>query len=75
MKIEEFEQLIEPFENIIFDYGGILIDIDYNRTVDEFVRLSGMEETKNIYSKAKQIPVFDQYEKGMISEFEFLKNN
>ena len=73
MNTEEFKLLIEPFDNIIFDYGGILIDIDYNRTVEAFVKLSGMEETREVYSKTKQIPIFDLIETGKISKEEFIK--
>jgi len=73
MNTEQFRLLIEPFENIIFDYGGILIDIDYNRTVEAFVKLSGMEEKREVYSKTKQIPIFDLIETGKISKEEFIK--
>jgi FMN phosphatase YigB (HAD superfamily) len=73
MNTEQFKQLIEPFDNIIFDYGGILIDIDYNQTVEAFVKLSGSEETREVYSKTKQIPIFDLIETGKISKEEFIK--
>lgn len=72
MRTEQFRELIAPFENIIFDYGGILIDIDYNRTVEAFVKLSADEATRSVYSKAKQIPIFDQIETGKITKEEFL---
>ncbi len=72
MNIQEFKELIAPYDNIIFDYGGIFIDIDYNRTVEAFVKLSGKEETRQIYSKAKQIPIFDLLETGKISKADFL---
>jgi putative hydrolase of the HAD superfamily len=73
MNTEQFKLLIEPFDNIIFDYGGILIDIDYNSTVEAFVKLSGKQETREVYSKAKQIPIFDLIETGKVSKEEFIK--
>ena len=73
MNTEQFKQLIGTYDNIIFDYGGILIDIDYNRTVEAFVKLSGREETREVYSKAKQIPIFDLIETGKISKEDFIK--
>ena len=53
-------------EAIIFDLGGVIIDLDYLRTAAEFVKL-GMSDFDEIYSKAKQSNLFDDFEKGIMS--------
>lgn len=72
MKLEQFNQLIAPYETIIFDYGGILLNIDYNKTVDEFVKLSPQLDRDLFYNKKKQIEIFDLLETGRIEPEEFL---
>jgi putative hydrolase of the HAD superfamily len=54
------------FNAIIFDLGGVLIDIDYQRTIDAFVQL-GMVDFESIYSQAAQQKLFNDYETGQIS--------
>ncbi len=58
------------FKNIIFDLGGIVLDIDYNRTIDAFRKL-GIHDAEKLYSQVSQINLFDDLEKGLISEKEF----
>ena len=41
------------YHSIIFDLGGVIIDLDYQRTAAEFVKL-GLTDFDDIYSKAKQ---------------------
>jgi putative hydrolase of the HAD superfamily len=53
-------------ETIIFDLGGVLFDIDYTRTSDAFVQL-GMKNFDAAYSQAAQSQVFDEFEKGNMS--------
>lgn len=53
-------------EAIIFDLGGVIIDLDYQRTAAEFVKL-GLTDFDAIYSKAKQSNLFDDFEKGIMS--------
>ncbi len=60
------------FQNIIFDLGGVIIDIDYNRTATAFKQL-GIKDFDTIYSKAKQNKLFDDFEKGIISDHDFRK--
>jgi FMN phosphatase YigB (HAD superfamily) len=57
-------------KNIIFDLGGVILDIDYKRTISAFEKL-GMKNAGELYSKAKQNPIFDQLEKGLITEEQF----
>jgi FMN phosphatase YigB (HAD superfamily) len=58
---------MQKYEAIIFDLGGIIIDLSYQRTAAAFVKL-GLENFDDIYSKAKQSNLFDDFEKGIMSE-------
>jgi glucose-1-phosphatase len=58
------------FKNIIFDLGGVILDIDYNKTVEAFRGL-GIENAETLYSKSSQLALFDELEKGNISEHDF----
>jgi putative hydrolase of the HAD superfamily len=56
--------------NIIFDYGGVIIDLDYNRMKQEFEKL-GVKNFDEHFSQLRQTPLFDLLEKGKISEHDF----
>lgn len=56
--------------NIILDLGGVIIDLDYRRTADAFIRL-GMAGFDQVYSKAKQTSLFDDFEKGFLDASAF----
>ncbi|TDN40244.1 HAD family phosphatase [Hymenobacter sp. UV11] len=56
--------------NLLFDFGGVIIDIDYDRTPAAFRRLSRAGSTVE-YSQASQAELFDQLETGQISPAEF----
>jgi putative hydrolase of the HAD superfamily len=58
------------FDTIILDLGGVLIDVDYQRTAKEFQAL-GCGNFDQLYSKAKQSKLFDSFETGLISPPEF----
>ncbi|EKD72339.1 MAG: hypothetical protein ACD_45C00701G0010 [uncultured bacterium] len=53
-------------KNIIFHLGGVIIDIDYNRTSEAFRKL-GAFNFDAIYTQSKQDNLFDNYEVGKIS--------
>ena len=57
-------------EQLIFDLGGVIINIDYNLTALAFKHL-GIKDFDVIYSKAKQDNLFDEFEKGNISNAVF----
>lgn len=61
---------MQDLKNIIFDLGGVIIDLDYNRTARAFVEL-GLSNFDDIYSKARQSSLFDQFEKGTLSAEQF----
>ncbi|MBK9636457.1 MAG: HAD family phosphatase [Bacteroidetes bacterium] len=57
---------MQKYEAIIFDLGGVIIDLSYQRTAEAFIKL-GLENFDDIYSKAKQSNLFDDFEKGIMS--------
>lgn len=71
MKTSEFDELIKDKDNIIFDFGGIFVDIDYSVTVNNLSVLSG-KDASMLYSKQKQSSIFNDYEIGRISSAEFI---
>lgn len=60
------------FKNIIFDLGGVILHIDYLLTEKAFKALGCVDFEKK-YSQAKQLPLFDDFEKGKISNEDFVK--
>ncbi|NNC85613.1 MAG: HAD family phosphatase [Bacteroidia bacterium] len=57
-------------KNIIFDLGGVILDIDYHLTRDAFIEL-GIKNFDELYSQKKQDHLFDNFETGNISEDQF----
>ena len=57
------------YKNIIFDLGGVLLNIDYRILINEFAKI-GIDGFENFFSQAKQKELFDKYEKGLISSQE-----
>lgn len=55
---------------IIFDLGGVILNIDYNRTSSAFKSI-GLHNFDEKYSQAKQSKLFDNLETGKISEEDF----
>lgn len=59
-------------KNIIFDFGGVLFDIDYHAPVRAF-RALGLDRFEEIYSQAAQRPEFDLLETGKIDNESFMQ--
>jgi HAD superfamily hydrolase (TIGR01509 family) len=59
-------------KTIIFDLGAVILNINYQNTIDEFTKL-GVNNATTLYSKKVQTNLFNQIETGMISSNEFLK--
>ncbi len=57
-------------KHILFDLGGVLLNIDYHRTSRAFVDL-GITNFDELYSQAKQSDVFDKFETGELSDSDF----
>jgi len=58
------------FEAIIFDLGGVILNIDYHKTIQAFKNI-GIESFDNLYNQAQQNQLFDNLETGKISESDF----
>jgi len=61
---------IGGIKNIIFDLGGVLLNLDFNLTKLAFVNL-GVAYFDVHYTKARQNGLFDSFEIGQLSEQEF----
>ena len=53
----------EDFDAIIFDLGGVILNLDYNKTIEAFQNL-GMKNFEEYYAQAQQDAIFDDYETG-----------
>lgn len=56
----------DEIENIIFDLGGVILNIDYQLTENAFQSL-GLNNFAELYTQAAQTGLFDNYEKGSCS--------
>ncbi len=61
--------MLHGVKNLIFDLGGVIINLDTHRTVTAFARLAG-SSTAEIQSLMAS-PFFLEYEKGLISDAAF----
>jgi putative hydrolase of the HAD superfamily len=58
--------------NIIFDLGGVILNIDYAKTTNAFIAL-GVENFEELYSQQHASSLFKQLECGKISTEEFME--
>ncbi|WP_430405719.1 HAD family hydrolase [Fluviicola sp.] len=58
-------------EAIIFDLGGVLLNLDYDLTEKAFISL-GMTNFGESYSQLQQTHLFDRFERGEVSSFHFV---
>jgi len=70
-KFDFMQSSKESIKNIIFDLGGVLLNIDYKRTVDAFGKL-GLLNPDKAFTKEYQSDIFQKLEKGTTSELDFL---
>ncbi len=59
-------------KNIIFDLGGVIINLDIKATISSFNALTTVS-FEEIYTQAKQTTLFDLFDKGKIEEKEFFR--
>lgn len=64
-------EILKGIKNIIFDLGGVVINLDYRLTLGEFRKL-GLEDIEKLYTQFNQLPWFDKYDTGGISSEKFL---
>ncbi len=63
---------MSEIKNIIFDLGGVILNLNYSATTDAFNAL-GFNNFDNFYSQEQQTDLFNDFEKGLISDKIFLK--
>jgi putative hydrolase of the HAD superfamily len=61
---------MKNIKTIIFDFGGVILNIDYNKTSKAFFDL-GVLQFESMYSQKNADPVFELLEKGKLGEQEF----
>ena len=61
---------MQGIKNVIFDLGGVLLNIDYNKTANAFKAL-GASNFDSFYSQAGANQLFEQLETGDISNDHF----
>ncbi|HZZ74951.1 MAG TPA: HAD family phosphatase, partial [Puia sp.] len=59
-------------KNIIFDLGGVIMDIDVKQTLKAFSKL-GIKNIENYFGHGFAASFFSDHESGKISDEEFLK--
>ncbi|MDR1055626.1 MAG: HAD family phosphatase [Prevotellaceae bacterium] len=71
MQKSKFLQQFKPaIKNIIFDLGGVILNVDYTYTIKAFQQI-GIENFEDLYSHVRQSDLFDKLDKGAISSGEF----
>jgi FMN phosphatase YigB (HAD superfamily) len=61
---------MSKINTIIFDLGGVIINLDIPATIAGFNKLSN-KPFEAIYTQLQQTPLFDLFDKGLITEQEF----
>jgi len=61
---------MQDIKAIIFDFGGVILNIDYNKTAESFKKL-GVINFEEMYSQKNSDHLFSQLEKGNIKEDDF----
>ncbi|GHM98666.1 hydrolase [Cytophagales bacterium WSM2-2] len=57
-------------KNLIFDLGGVIMDLDFSKTYEAFSKLAKLP-VPALKEKMPQVTFFNEYEKGLITDFEF----
>ncbi len=63
--------MIKGIKHIIFDLGGVLLNIDYSLTENAFIAL-GVKNFPELYTQLNQSHLFDLFETGKIPANEFI---
>ena len=64
---------MKNIKTIIFDLGGVILNISYQNTIDSFKKL-GITNTDDFYSKKTQSHIFNLIETGKITAKQFLND-
>lgn len=60
-------------KNLIFDLGGVIINLSVDSTYHAFSQLSG-KSIQDLKDAAKEVSFFNDYEKGLIDDADFRKS-
>ncbi|MFI5196097.1 MAG: HAD family hydrolase [Chitinophagales bacterium] len=63
--------MIQGIKHIIFDLGGVLLNIDYKLTEKAFIE-AGIKNFPELYGQLQQTSLFDKWEMGMMTRKEFI---
>jgi len=63
---------MEGIKNIIFDLGGVIINLDTQRTINAMSELTG-KNFDQFYSQSRQSELFNFLDKGQLSENDFFE--
>ena len=63
----------QQIKTVLFDLGGVLIDIDYPATIHQMKKI-GLDNFENLYTQHSQTNMFNAFETGKISPFLFLNS-
>jgi FMN phosphatase YigB (HAD superfamily) len=63
--------MIKGVKQIIFDLGGVLLNIDYSLTENAFIA-AGVKNFPELYSQLQQSDLFDKWETGRMTPEEFV---
>jgi glucose-1-phosphatase len=58
-------------KNIIFDLGGVILNIDFKKSIEAFRKL-GIANIDEIFSGYVQSNFFDTYDKGLVPDIDFI---
>lgn len=64
--------MLKGVKNILFDLGGVLFHINYQRTINAFKTL-GLDNFEKFFSQHQQNYLFDHFETGKINSELFIK--
>ena len=64
---------LNEIDNIIFDLGGVLIDLETNYTFDALEMLGGIDIREDMQAKIKFGELFTAYELGQLKSEDFFK--
>jgi FMN phosphatase YigB (HAD superfamily) len=61
---------MQNISNLIFDYGNVIFEIDFEKAQKAFRNL-GLENVEELYGHRGQDRLFDDFDKGLISSADF----
>jgi len=62
---------LKEIKAVLFDLGGVIIDVDYQNTIDAFTNL-GVQNASDLYNQFNQSNLFDTFETGEVSSDYFI---